>query len=55
VLSVFGTTNRCFENHTAKNGLFLQFFQPDLDFTVEDEFETSLEACLLSESSSSCA
>jgi len=37
VLSVFGTTNRCFENHTAKNGLFLQFFQPDLDFTVEDE------------------
>jgi hypothetical protein len=41
VLSEFGTTNRCFENRSAKNGLFLQFFEPDLYFTVEDEFEVA--------------
>jgi hypothetical protein len=41
VLSEFGTTNRCFENRTAKYGLFLQFFEPDLYFTVEDESRKS--------------
>ena len=35
--SEFGTTNRCWENRTLKTGLFLQFFEPGLGFTVEDE------------------
>jgi hypothetical protein len=37
VPSEFGTTNRCWENRTLKTGLFLQFFEPGLGFTVEDE------------------
>jgi hypothetical protein len=39
VPSEFGTTNQCLENRTLKTSLFLQFFEPGLGFTVEDEFE----------------